>query len=292
MTTFLPHHGSTTHAPVPSTADVDLGNVVQGIAMLGMVQAEHVQRLWMPHHSIWPVRRLLQQLRDEGLIVRHRPYKRPPRGAVNCPPQPLGHWWVLTKKGLDLGTSLVGTELKTVGLRSALLVGHDGMVVDTCTKLIDLARPTGLSSVYVQREARVEYQTAQGIAWLNMDAVVYIRTADGAPQLSGAPWTTHGPLPHERTHRFAIEADGGTEGDSVLAAKARAYQAAERTAKLDTLPTVVWVVRDAERRKRIHGLWQHAWPNGTWLLATTDEVQQGVWWQYAQGAVQAVQLFA
>ena len=40
-------------------------------------------------------------------------------------------------------------------------------------------------------------------------------------------------------------------------------------------------------------VWQQAWPyQGTWLLATTDEGQQGVWWQYAQGSVQAVALFA
>ncbi len=51
------------------------------------------------------------------------------------------------------------------------------------------------------------------------------------------------------------------------------------------------VVREAERRKRIHGLWQQAWPEGTWLLATTDEVQQDTWWQYRNGAVQAVHLF-
>ena len=30
---------------------------------------------------------------------------------------------------------------------------------------------------------------------------------------------------------------------------------------------------------------------GTWLLATTDEVAQGVWWQYAARQVQAVALF-
>jgi hypothetical protein len=146
--------------------------------------------------------------------------------------------------------------------------------------------------VYVQREARLEYQTlSHQIAWLNMDAVVYIRTAADASVLPGVPWTTHGPLPHERTYRFAIEADGGTEGDSVIAAKARAYQAAERTAKLDTLPTVVWVVRDRARRQRIHGLWQQAWPEGTWLLATTDEVQQGTWWRYSAGQLHMVVLF-
>jgi hypothetical protein len=277
----------------PVDSPLDLGNVLQGIAMLGMVTAEQVQRLWLPEVSIWTVRRFLKHRRDDGLIVRHRPYTRPPRGAVNCPPQPQGHWWTLTKKGLDLGSNLLGTELRTVGLRSALLVGHDGMVVDTCVRLIELARGAGVSGVYVQREARLEYQTpAQQIAWLNMDAVIYVRTAPDAPVLPGVPWTTHGPLPHERTHRFAIEADNGTEGDSVIAAKARAYQAAERTAKLDTLPTVVWVVRDRARRQRIHGLWEQTWPQGTWLLATTDEVAQGTWWRYANGPLQAVQLFA
>ena len=280
-------------APVslPTTGDLDLGNVLQGIAMLGMVQAEHVQRLWLRQRSIWPVRRFLQQLRDEGLIARTRHYRRVQQGT-NVPPCPAGYWWALTKRGLEQGTALVGQELKTVGVRSRFVMDHDRMVVDTCVRLIELARGADLSSVYVQREARVEYQTpAQQIAWLNMDAVVYVRTAADAPHLPGVPWTTHGPLPHERTYRFAIEADGGTEGDSVIAAKARAYAAAERTAKLDTLPTVVWVVRDADRRKRIHRLWQQAWTQGTWLLATTDEVQQGVWWQYAQGSVQAVSLF-
>jgi hypothetical protein len=282
----------TTSAPPPvrPSAEIDLGNVLQGIALLGMVQAEHVQRLWLPHVTIWRARELLRQLDRQGLIVRTRHYRRT-RHGTNVPPSPAGHWWALTKRGLEQGTALVGQELKTVGVRSRFVLAHDRMVVDTCVRLIELARPAGLSSAYVQREARLEYLAGQVVAWLTMDAVVYVRTAADVPQLPGVPWTTSGALPGEQTHRFAIEADGGTEGDSVIASKARAYQAAQQTAKLGTLPTVVWVVCDAERRKRIHRLWQQAWPAGSWLLATRDEVEQGVWWQYRTGQLRTVHVF-
>ncbi len=283
----------TIQAPSPAQpgADLDVANVFQGIAMLGMVSVHTMRQLWLPDRSRDRSYALLRTLERQGYLERTRHYRRV-RHGTNVPPCPQGDWWSLTKQGLALGTNLVGQDLQTVGVRSPQVLAHDGMVVDTCARLIDLARPAGLSSVYVQREARVEYQTLTGqIAWLNMDAVVYIRTADGAPMLPGVPWTAHGPMPHERTHRFAIEADNGTEGDSVIVAKARAYQAAERTAKLDTLPTVVWVVRDAERRQRIHRLWQQAWPAGSWLLATTDEVAQAVWWQYRTGQLRMVHVF-
>jgi len=290
--TTSPRPTNQSQPPTVPAGDFDLGNVLQGIAMLGMVSVHTVQQLWLPDRSRDRSYALLRTLEKQGYLERTRHYRRI-RHGTNVPPCPQGDWWALMKKGLEFGMGLVGQDLKTVGVRSRQVLSHDGMVVNTCAQLIDLARPHGLSSVYVQREARVEYQTpTQQIAWLNMDAVVYVRTAVDAPALPGVPWTTHGPLPHERTERFAIEADGGTEGDSVIAAKARAYAAAQQTAKLDTLPTVVWVVRDADRRKRIHRLWHQAWPDGTWLLATTDEVEQGVWWQYRDGAVQAVSLFA
>ncbi len=48
---------------------------------------------------------------------------------------------------------------------------------------------------------------------------------------------------------------------------------------------------DRTRRQRMHGLWQQAWPEGTWLLATTDEVDLGTWWQYSGGQLQTVALF-
>jgi hypothetical protein len=51
------------------------------------------------------------------------------------------------------------------------------------------------------------------------------------------------------------------------------------------VPQVCWVAPTPKRRDWIHALWQQAWPEGTWLLATTDDVQQGVWWQYHHGVV-------
>ena len=137
----------------------------------------------------------------------------------------------------------------------------------------------------------MEYLAGHAVAWLTMDAVIYLHLASAAPVLTGVPWTTSGALPGEQTERFAVEADNSTEGDSVIVAKARAYQAAQQIAKLGTLPTVVWVVRDPARRQWIHRLWQQAWPEGTWLLATVEEVAQGIWWQSAAGQVKAVQVF-
>ncbi len=57
------------------------------------------------------------------------------------------------------------------------------------------------------------------------------------------------------------------------------------------VPVVAWVAPTAKRRDWFNRLWQQAWPLGTWLLATTDEVEQGTWWQYRTGQLRTVHVF-
>jgi len=281
-------------------APVDVANLLHGIAWLGVVSPAHVQRLWLPTRGIGRARVLLRQLAHQGLVDHYHWYVprravRHPRtgGPWNTPPRDAGYWWFLTRRGLDLASTLVGDDLATVGLRAPQVLAHDRVVVDTIVHLIDGARRAGLSGMYVEREALLNPPARKP----RMDAVVVLRTQrhhHAPPHL--VPWTMNHALPEDTSHRFALEIDNGTEDDATITAKALTYAEVAASAwstQHRAFPLPVWVVGQggAVRRDRIHRLWQRAWPDGRWLLATDAEVSADRWHLYHAGTLHEYQLF-
>ncbi len=290
------------HLPaVAVDAPVDLANVLHGMAWLGVVAPSHVQQLWLPHRGIRRARVLLRHLEHQGLVdayhwfvPRRRGGRHPHTGGPwNTPPRDAGYWWFLTRRGLDLASTLVGDELTTVGLRAPQVLAHDHLVVDTIVHLIERARRAGLSGVYVEREALLNPPARKP----RMDAVVVLRTQPRpASTVYGVPWTLSHALPEDTSHRFALEIDNGTEDDATLTAKALTYAEVATSAwatKHRAFPLPVWVVGHGgdARRDRIHRLWQRAWPDGQWLLATDADVHADRWQLYRAGTLRAHQLF-
>ncbi len=283
-------------SPVPH--EMDLANVLHGLAWLGCASTRHVQHLWLPERTVDRARTLLNRLAAQGLIEAYRWYvprhtavlRHSDHRLIPAPPRRAGHWWTLTKKGLDLATTLVGEPLRSVGLRAPQLLAHDRRVVDTIVQMITLARPLGLSGVYLEREALLNPPARKP----RMDAVVVLRVQPGQAPTQGVPWTAQPPLPQETAYRFALEIDNDTEGNNELTVKALAYRDAARAAwaqQRPIFPVPVWVVPHAKRRDRIHALWQHAWPDGHWLLATEADVHANTWQTYRAGSLTEQPLF-
>ncbi len=67
MTTFpyhQPGHHQSMSQPTP-----DRANVLLGIALLGMVSAPIVQRLWLPNRSLDRAQALVRRLTADGLVT-------------------------------------------------------------------------------------------------------------------------------------------------------------------------------------------------------------------------------
>jgi hypothetical protein len=278
---------------------VDLVNVLHGLAWLGCASTRHVQHLWFPQRTVDRARTLLNRLCGQGLIEAYRWYLPRPtvvlrqrdHRLIPAPPRRAGHWWTLTKKRLDLATTLSGEPLRSVGLRAPQLLAHDRRVVDTIVQMITLARPLGLSGVYLEREALLNPPARKP----RMDAVVVLRVQPGHETTHGVPWTAQPPLPRETPYRFALEIDNDTEGNNELTIKALAYRDAARAAwtqQRQIFPVPVWVVPHAKRRDRIHALWQQAWPDGQWLLTTEADMHADTWLAYQAGSLTERSLFA
>ncbi len=291
----------TSSSPIMPDVPLDLANVLHGIAWLGVVSPAHVQRLWLPQRGIGRARVLLRQLQRQGLldayhwfVARRRGGRHPGTGGPwNTPPRDAGYWWFLTRRGLDLASTLVGEDLVTVGLRAPQVLAHDRVVVDTIVHVIDQARRVGLSGVYVEREALLNPPARKP----RMDAVVVLRTQrhHHAPP-HGVPWTTSHALPEDTSHRFALEIDNGTEDDATITAKALTYAEVATSAWSSAhraFPVPVWVIGHGgdARRDRIHRLWQRAWPDGQWLLAIDADVPADRWLHYRAGTLREHHLF-
>src|SRR5262249_35010024 len=55
---------------VDMTQDIDVVNVLLGLAWLGEVTTDQVRRLWLPTHSTRSAQRLLKELKAEGYVER------------------------------------------------------------------------------------------------------------------------------------------------------------------------------------------------------------------------------
>lgn len=97
-----------------------------------------------------------------------------------------------------------------------------------------------------------------------------------------------------------LEIDCATEPAATLTSKATAYRrvwaegAWQNTwaARYGAPPTILWVVPDAARRDLVQRCWKQSWPQGTWMIATSAELQANSAYCWEQGQLHVVPLFA
>jgi hypothetical protein len=98
--------------------------------------------------------------------------------------------------------------------------------------------------------------------------------------LLGLAWL--GELDRRQIKRLWFVDKNDTEPLGVIAGKARAYRrlvednawAAWWQQRYGPLPIPLWVVPSDARAKTVHNQWKRAWPDGRWLIATDEGLQQ------------------
>jgi hypothetical protein len=266
----------------------DLTNLLLGLAWFGELSSDHARRLWAPNdRSDRGVCRALTELRREGYAaMRQWSLPRPGGG----PPLRQHAMWSLTPRGREL---LAHHELFPPRLflpRARRTLPHDAMTSAIVTRMIELARPAGLSGVYLEREVRIDPARTRPV----MDAIVILRTGGGYDHTDLVPWTRDPLLPGEKRRRYAIENDRDSEPLSVIAGKAESYQAAltlDWQTRYGGLPIPLWVVPSPRRRDAVMAAWRGAWPTGKWLITTDADLQHDYWLEHFNGHVRERTLF-
>lgn len=260
------------------------------LAYLGGLTYALALRL-LPCYSERTLQRDLADLRQLGDVEKHPIYKPGPKG------RPVKQYdvWTLTDKGHGYIAAKANDQYPTkpAKLRHKRVMAHDLLVVKTIVVLVEHARREGLSGLFVHFELRLNPAERRPIP----DAVVIMQFGGGFGQPNIVPWTKDPAIEDETRSRFVIEADSQTETLSVIAGKARAYQAAFQNAEwrdwweaqFGPQPIIIWVVADKEddprpaglRLSSIYGAWSEVWPGGYWLGTTEQLMEQQHWAVYA-----------
>jgi hypothetical protein len=280
----------TTNAEIATSQElphVDLVNVLTGIAWLGEVQVHHVQRVWFPDYTSNTAWLFLQEQIAHGFVKR-RPWYVWSKQRHN--PIRKGHLYSLTQRAIkELGDE-PQFPLKYLQRTSKALINHDIITTELIVKVIELGRLHGLSGIYLEREVRLDPHRPRPV----MDAILILRRGGEPLPCNRVPWTNDPRVEGERVRRYAVENDRDSEAMSVIVAKAHAYQAAGTQAWLDAygqFPIPLWIVPTQKRKVAIMRAWAQAWPNGKWLIATDEEVQQDRWTMYFKGELNERRLF-
>ena len=156
---------------------------------------------------------------------------------------------------------------------------HDLMGTEAISWLVVLARGGGLSGMFLRREQQLDPQARAP----RIDAVLVCHF--GGPQLADGAfaWTKNPPADDEQRVPLALEIDRNTEAISVIRGKAVRYQEAlERQRTQDywathygRTPIIFWIAPTERRVAAIHRVWQEAWPEGSWAIATIDDLAHG-----------------
>ncbi|NTV61913.1 MAG: hypothetical protein HGA65_00035 [Oscillochloris sp.] len=266
----------------------DLTNLLLGLAWYGELSSDHARRLWAPHDGTdFGVRAALTELHREGYAsCRQWALPRPGGG----PPLRQHAMWALTPRGRE---QLAHHELFPPRLflpRARRTLPHDAMTGEILTRLIELARPAGLSGMYLEREVRIDPARSRPV----MDAIVILRTGGGYDHDDLVPWTRDPLLPGEKRRRYAIENDRDSEALSVIAGKAHAYQGAltlDWRQRYGGFPIPLWVVPHERRLDAVMAAWRAHWPQGKWLITTDEALRRDRWLEHYNGSVRERTLF-
>ncbi|HSH79920.1 MAG TPA: replication-relaxation family protein [Herpetosiphonaceae bacterium] len=264
--------------PASSKADVTT-NLLLSLAWLGELDKTQVQRLCLSNRSISTVEKTLTALRKDSLVEPRSWYI-----SVDGIPHEQPSLWALTKKGHEL---IVGHDQyppKPAPIGPKRLIGHDYRTNETIITLVEHARRSDLSGIYVQYEVRLDPTQPRP----RMDALLIIQTGGGYARTDLVPWSKDPAIEDEARWRFAIESDSDTEPIAVIEGKARAYRAVHRDptwhdwwrAQWGPLPFTIWVVPNPPRLYAVHEAWERTWPTGTWMLTTEKSLPLNKWLVY------------
>lgn len=272
--------------------DIDIENLLLGLAWLGEASTSHVGRLWLPGRHLTTVQRLLASLLEAEYVTRRRwSLARVAAGETARGPLRQDTMWGLDRRGREAVRDHDAYPPSALGARHKRLLPHDSQTVELLVRAIELGRPAGLSGVYVEREVRLDPPKRRPI----MDALLVLRTGGGYERADTVPWTRDPHVAGERRRRYAVENDRGSEAISVIVGKALAYQAAgsrEWLAKYGRpFPTPLWLAPDERRLRAILEAWRATWPRGRWIMTTDAWLAHDRWVEYARGVTRERGLF-
>jgi hypothetical protein len=218
--------------------EMDVLNLLLGLAWLGEVSSDQVQRLWLPTGSTQMCRTILTELVAEGYVTQRMlpspiiegsssagsPRSQTEDGCSDSDADdslPLPHQvlWSLTDEACAWLQNDDQYPPRYVSPRPLRVARHDLMSTELVVRMVELGRAAGLSGLYVEREARLDPEKQRPI----MDALIMITLGGEYPQSQCVPWTCAPALPTERRVRYALENDRDSEALSVIAGKAVAY---------------------------------------------------------------------
>lgn len=255
-------------AKLPDT--FDLINFLLGLAWLIELDRQQIQRLWFVGKSGSTVEKILAQLRKDELITARSWSVRDEARGITAPQLAR---WSLTSAGHALIKANDQYPAKPGKLRQQRLIAHDARTTETIVRLIEIARPRGLSGLFIAHELRLDPKRTRPVC----DALVVLQLgAFNRPNL--VPWSKDPAIEDETRYRIAIEADNNTEPLEVLRGKGHTYRQLHEDREwrawwheqYGPLPLPLWVASTEARTQTIHAQWLRAWPYGTWI-ATSDE---------------------
>jgi|GEM_PF-2216576 len=274
----------------PHSAPVQRAHaVLLALAWLGPLTRIQMQQLCLKHQSQKTMQRLLRALErhDPPLI---RKDVRATYDAAHRVTRPQPALWFLT----DAGRQTIARDpryprrvqrdhypAKVHGPRGPHLRAHDLLTTATVVAILRMAMSQALTGVFVTCETRLDWQQPAPL----LDALLLLHHHGQLASPDQIPWTRDPATGDEQIVCFALESDRGTEGDAMIAAKARAYLAVftdptwpERWASTFpvTHPRVVWNVSSAARLHAIDQLWRQVWSQGWWALTTPDLLATGM----------------
>jgi len=279
----------TPHTTAMQREELDL-NVLIGLSWLGEATTDQIHRIWLHHRTRRAIQYRLHQLKNAGLTKLRfqytiRPEEQSPRRTASA--------WSLT----DTGYALVEERDPAVNTdfylppRPKVLMNHDLFTSEVVTRIIELARPIGLSGLMVYREDRIDPRYRRPV----VDAFIVARYDPKEPaDPYHVPWTKDSYTKTENRRRWALENDRGSEALNILAGKAEHYKQANtlewRTLN-GTFPVPLLVTTNQRRMERIFDLWRGVWPAGAWLMTTDAGLQADTWQLYNEGHVSERGLF-
>lgn len=248
----------------------DPTNLLLGLAWLGELDRQQIRRLWFADKSDSTVEKALSALRREKLITLRSWSLRDKQRQITVP-QPAQ--WSLAAGGHARIRANSQYPARPAEHRRAGLIPHDARATAAIVRLIELARPAGLSGVFIARELRLNQRQRRPVC----DALVVLQLGS-FDRSDLVPWSGDRAIADEQRVRYAIEADNATEPLAVIQAKAEAYRKLSEDLswaewwrqQYGPLPLPLWVAPTEERAQAIHAQWRQVWPRGEWYV-TSDE---------------------
>lgn len=268
-------------------------NMVIGLEWMGFALFDHIKRIWFPDRGLNTAKRHKKRLQDEGLIRSVFWYE---TGAAQ--PRRRGAMWSLTDTGRSYAKQYGQYPDVKLPKRSVTTQRHDIMTAEVLTRIIELARRMGSFSGMVVMREHLLTKNRRPIT----DALVIVRLG-GDPAPPGiVPWTNDPRAPGERSIRFAVETDRGTEPLSVIQAKAVAYRKGATNDWLaahgGAFPIQLWILPTQRRLEHVLNVYklvdnqyvEEATREGkhgelrNWVMLTTDGwLAQDFWIEYRYG---------